>query len=146
MLQPPSDRLREGRQTAATGRQIERHVERIAPTPAALSVIARQNVDLRGRRYAQPGHAGRQWRRRSAAEGFVVRGDQRSSPRRESLRAKEERGSAEHKRVTAGIERIAENHVNELVEEERWRVAALPSDEIEIGRPHRLVAQQMVAK
>src|SRR5262245_34284632 len=146
MLQPPSDRLGECRQTAATGRQIERHVEKIAPTPVALCVIARQNVDLRCRRYAEHRHEGRQWSRARAAEGFLVSADQRSFVRRESLRAKEELGSAEHKRVTAAIEGIAQNHVNELVEEERRRVADFPADEIEIGRLQRLVAQQMVAK
>src|SRR5215471_15912194 len=65
---------------------------------------------------------------------------------RHSLRPKEQLGSAEHERIAAAIKGVAQNHVNELVEEERRRVAAFPAYEIEIGRLQRLVAQQMVTK
>src|SRR5712692_10845965 len=66
--------------------------------------------------------------------------------RRHSLRAKEQLRSADHKRIAAAVEGVAQNHVDELVEEERRRVADLPAYEIEIGRVQRIVTQQMVAK
>ncbi len=146
MSQPPLDGRAECGDAATADGEIERHIEAIAPLPIVLRVIVGQDVDLRARGNSQHGDERRQRRGAGAGDGFLVGGDQGAFMGRHSLRAKEQLRRAQHERIAAAVEGVAQNHLDELVEKERRRVADAPAHEIEIGRLQRLMTQQMVAK
>ena len=62
-----------------------------------------------------------------------------------ALGAEEQFGGAQHERVLAAVERIAQDHVHELIEEDVRDLRAAAHD-IEIGRLQRAVAHQTIAK
>ena len=57
-------------------------------------------------------------------DGFLVGGDQRAFVQGHALRAEEQLGGAQHERILAAVERIAQDHVHELIEEDVRDVCA----------------------
>src|SRR5258708_25677271 len=64
----------------------------------------------------------------------------------EALRPEEQFCRAQHEDVVAAVEQVAKDHVYELVDEQRRRLAHATTHEVEIGGLHRLMTDEMVAK
>jgi len=64
----------------------------------------------------------------------------------EALRPEEQFRRAQHEEVVAAVEQVAQDHMYELVDEQRRRVPHAATHEIEIGGLHGLVTDEPVAK
>ena len=110
---------RQRRKPAPAGGQIERHVEQIAALAIVLRIVVRSSRRSRPRpecRASRP--AAKPACRRRAGDRFLVGGDQRAFVQGHALRAEEQFGGAQHERILAAVERIAQDHVHELIEED----------------------------
>ena len=65
---------------------------------------------------------------------------------RDALGAEKQFGRAHHLRILDAVERVAQDHVHELGDEQRRRIAEIAPHQLGIGRLQRLVAQQVVAE
>ena len=146
MRDPAPHRLGQRGEPGAAAGEIERHVEAVAALPIAVGVVVVENVDLGFGRNAEHRHQRRHRRRYCAADGFLVGGDQRAFVQGDALRCGRtvrRRAARAHRHA---VERVAQDHVHELIDEQRRRLAEAVAHQIEIGRFQRLVAQQMIAK
>ena len=55
---------------------------------------------------------------RRAGDRLLVGGDQRAFVQGHALRPEEQLGGAQHERIVAAVERVAQDHVHELIEED----------------------------
>ncbi len=83
---------------------------------------------------------------RAAADGLLVGREQRAFVHGGALGAEEQFGGAHDAGVLDAVERVAQDHMHELIDEQRRRVADAAADQIDIGCFQRLVAQQLVAE
>ena len=67
-------------------------------------------------------------------DGLLVGRDQRAFVQRQPLRPEEHFGGAQDAGVLAAVEHVAQDHMDELVEEQRRRAADAAAHQIEIGR------------
>ena len=65
---------------------------------------------------------------------------------RHALRAEEHLGGAQHARIANAVERVAQDGVHQLIDEQRRRGAEPIAAELGIGGFQRLVPQQMIAE
>ena len=128
---------------AASGAQIERHVEAVAALPVACGVVIVEHVDL------GPQAAARALPRAAmnggSADMFLVGRDQRSVMNRQALRTKKHFRGAQQIGVIALIEHIAQDEVHELIEKERRHACAF-AHQRHIGRFDRSMGDEMIAE
>jgi len=65
---------------------------------------------------------------------LVVGSDQRTVVKCQPLRSKQHFGGAQQINVIAAVERVAQDHMHELIEKEGRGHAGTATDEVEIGR------------
>ena len=63
---------------------------------------------------------------------------------RQLLRAEEHFGCAQDESIIAAIERVSQDHLHQLMDEEMRKLAGVP-DDIEIGGLERAVPREMIA-
>ena len=93
-------------------------MEQVAVLEIVLGVLLRHHVDLGLGRNAEHRDQRRGRRLRRAGDGLLVGGDQRAFVQGHALGAEEQFGGAQHERVLAAVERVAQDHVHQLVEED----------------------------
>ena len=118
MLDPARDHSAERLQAAPAAGEIERHMEAVAVLEIVPGVVVVHHVDLGLRRNAQHRDQRRDRRVARAGDGFLVGGDQRAFVQGQALRTEEQLGRAQHIGVVAAIERIAQDDVHQLVDEQ----------------------------
>ena len=123
MRDPARDHVAERGEPAPAGGQIERHVEQVAALPVALRIVVVEHVDLAGGRQPEHGDQRRHRLRVRARDRLLVGGDQRALVHGQPLRPEEQLRRAQHEGVLAAVEHVAQDHVHELVDEQRRRVA-----------------------
>jgi len=64
----------------------------------------------------------------------------------EPLRAEEQFRRPQHERIVAPIEHVAQDHVHELIDEQRRRRSGAAAHEVAKGRLQSLVSQQLIAE
>src|SRR6516225_8088133 len=146
MRDPLLDHLAERVEPAPPGGKIERHVEQIATLPIALSIAVIEHVDLARHRQAEHGNERRGWLGPDARDLLFVGRNQRAVMHGEALRPEEQFCRAQHEDVVAAVEQVAKDHMYEVVDEQRRRLAHTATHEVEIGGLHRLMTDEMVAK
>ena len=120
-------------------------MEPVAVLEIVIGVVVVHDVDLGFGRDPQHRDQRRYRRVAFACDGFFVGRDQRALVQRHALRPEEQLGRAQHVRVVAAVERVAQDHVDELVDEQVRGLGAAPH-QIEIGRFQRAVAGQVIAE
>ena len=64
----------------------------------------------------------------------------------DALGAEEQLGGAHHTRIVNAVERVAQDQMHELIDEQRRRLADAVAHQLGIGCFQRLVAQQVIAE
>ena len=126
---------------APAGGEIERHVELVAVLEIVLGVVVVHHVDLGLGRNAEHRDERRHRRVALAGDRFLVGGDQRAFVQGHALRPEEQLGRAQHVGIVAVVERVAQDDVHELIDEQVRDLDAA-ADEVEIGRLERAVADR----
>src|SRR5665811_869544 len=78
--------------------------------------------------------------------GFFIGRDQRILMHGDTLVAEEQLGGAHHARIRNAVERVAQDHMHELIDEQQRRVTGAIAHKLSIGAFQRLVAQQQIAE
>ena len=133
MRDPARDHFAERGEPAPAGGEIERHVEQVAALPVALGIVVVEHVDLARGRQAEHGDERRDRLRSRARDRLLVGGDQRALVHRQPLRPEEQLRRAQHEDVLAAVEHVAQDHVHELIDEQRRRLAHAAAHELQIG-------------
>src|SRR5262245_1488249 len=146
MRDPLLDHVAERAEPAPSGGKIERHVEQIAALPIALGIAVIEHVDLAHNRQTEHGNEWRGGPGAFSCDLLLVSRNQRAVMHGEALGPEEQFCRAQHKDVLATVEQVAQDHMYELVDEQRRCLAHAATHEVEIGGLHGLMADQMVAK
>ena len=120
-------------------------MELVAVLEIVLGVVVVHHVDLGLWGNAEHRDQRRHRRRALAGDSLLVGGDQRAFVQGHALRPEEQLGRAKHVRIVAIVERIAQNDVHQLIDEQVRDLDAA-ADDIEIGGFDGAVAGEMVAE
>ncbi len=118
--------------------EVKRHVEGVGPRPVPFRIVADQDVELLRRLLAEHGgEGGGMWIDLRAIHRLFVGEQKRAIVDRKPLRPEEHLRRAQHERILLLVERIAQDRMHELIDEERRRPPHALPDEREIGRLQR---------
>src|SRR5262245_35284901 len=146
VVDPALHRLRERLESFTTRSQIERHVELIAALPIVARIVCINDIDIGLGGNAEHRHKRSHRGRIQTADRLFVGGNQRAIVESDALGAEKQLGGAQHTRILDAIERIAQNHMYKLIDEERRNVAHSFAHKSAKSSLKCLVPQQMIAE
>src|ERR1700677_970303 len=143
MPDPPDDDFTESSQAAPSGAQVQTQIKAVAAFPVAVGVALVEDVHFSAARQPEQCIERRRRDRTEFGVGLRIGADQAAIERDQLLTAKEQLRGAQYKGIIGLIQEIAQNDLDELVDEKMWKSAALTRD-VEIRILERRVAQQVI--
>ena len=139
------------RPSAARGRlveaEIERQVEGVGTSAIAFGIVADQDVQLLRRLFAEHRRERRGMRVDLGAVNRLFIGEEQGAVvDRQALRAEEHLGRAQHEGVILLVERVAEDRVHELIDEQRRRPTHALANQREVSRLDRSGGNEPIAE
>ena len=151
MLHPRLEHARESVERRLGEAEVDHRVEAVAARPVGRLVILGQHVKLDGAQrrvrhrdeLAEPAHAAA---RRQHLDDLVVGQHDATVGDAHALLAEQDFRGAGAERIALPFQNVAQNRVDELVDEERRHRPGTPGDDRHIGALERAFAHQEVAK
>src|SRR5450755_3421980 len=144
MHDPARDHLAQRGRSALSGCQIEPHIEAVAALPVAVDRAIVEHVGVDGRQSQQ----GKQRRLMpsigNSSSGFLIPGDDRVAFSRQLLRTKEHLGSPQNKSIGAIVQRVAQDDLYQLPDENLRQLDIAPHD-FQISQFKGAMPYQMIA-